>query len=86
MNLKGCELREPYDSNHRWETREYSPCRYPEIGPLAAHLELKPLVEMVSLFECLICEGLFDVILLDDILYNGTRLPKSDICVRVLNS
>ena len=53
---------------------------------MAAHLELEPLVELVSLLQRIIRELLVSVILVDDILYDRAGLPQGEVRVRVLDS
>lgn len=70
----------------RGPLEEHSPCRYPVIGSLAAHLELEPLIELMLLLECIVREDLFNVILLYNVLHDGTGFPQSNVCIWVFDS
>lgn len=46
---------------------------------------LTPLVAFVLLFERVVAENMFLVILLDQIIDDGTRLPQREACIGVLD-
>lgn len=55
------------------------------IGSLAAHLELEELVAEVAVDDIVKCEALLRVVLLDEVLVDGSRLPKGETGVRVFD-
>lgn len=54
---------------------DYSPGRLTIVWSLTTHLELEPLVEMVSFLERLVREILISIVLFDNVLDDSPRLP-----------
>jgi len=64
----------------------YVPSSYAKIGTLTTHLKLKPLVELVLLFQRIIRQKLLRVILLDEVLDTSAGLPEDQVRIRILDS
>jgi hypothetical protein len=57
-----------------------------KVGALTTYLESEPLVAEVPLLERIEAKDVLCVILLDEVLNDGTAFPKSEAGVWILNS
>lgn len=53
------------------------PGSLPEIGSLATNLKSQPLIAKMLFFEGVVAQDMLGIILLNDVLYDRTRLPES---------
>jgi hypothetical protein len=82
LNLS--ELHQVFDKRKlKDKEREDLPCCLSKVWALAGRLKVEPLLDLVLFRLGLVCQPSFRVILVDEVVVNGGRLPKRHPGVRV---